>query len=188
MLKKKLYYFIAIVILWPLCHMGYIIWDGFQQPTVRADIAVILGTTVHEDGTLSARLEQRMKCGLRLYKKGLVDRILVSGGLGKEGHEEAEKMKEFLLKHQVPESNILVDNCGNNTWATVNNTLDLQATVGFKRVIVVSQYFHITRTKMMFKKLGFYEVQSASPPYFEGRDFYGCFREFIAFYWTYFTR
>ncbi|MCP1994655.1 ElyC/SanA/YdcF family protein [Flavobacterium sp. HSC-61S13] len=187
-MRKKLYYFIVLIAIWFLCHVGYMIWDGFQQPTAKADIAVILGTTVHEDGTLSPRLEQRMLCGLALYQRGLVDKILVSGGLGKEGHQEAEKMKEFLLQHQVPESSIFVDNYGNNTWATVNNTMDLQSRIGFKRVVVVSQYFHITRTKMMFNKLGFYHVQSASPAYFEGRDFYGCFREFVAFYWTFFTR
>lgn len=187
-MRKKLYYFIVLVAIWFLCHVGYMIWDGFQQSTTKADIAVILGTTVHEDGTLSSRLEQRMLCGLALYQRGLVDKILVSGGLGKEGHQEAEKMKEFLLQHQVPESSIFVDNYGNNTWATVNNTMDLQSRIGFKRIVVVSQYFHITRIKMMFNKLGFYHVQSASPAYFEGRDFYGCFREFIAFYWTFFTR
>jgi vancomycin permeability regulator SanA len=50
-------------------------------------------------------------------------------------------------------------------------------------LIVVSQYFHLTRTKMLFKKEGLENVSSASPRYFEYRDFYSLFREFFAYYY-----
>ncbi|HEY8938378.1 MAG TPA: hypothetical protein VIM65_24325, partial [Cyclobacteriaceae bacterium] len=49
-------------------------------------------------------------------------------------------------------------------------------------VVVVSQFFHITRTKYILRKLGVENVYGAHADYFEWRDFYSVFREFFAFY------
>lgn len=123
-----------------------------------------------------------MECGLSLYDSGRVKKIIVSGGLGKEGFYEGDKMKKYLTKHGVPESVIIVDNLGVNTLATVENTIKLKDSLNFESVIVVSQYFHLTRTKMLFRKNNFRNVSSVSPKYFEVRDIYSLLREFVAYY------
>ncbi len=43
--------------MWFFGHITYIIIDGLTKNEERADIAVILGNKVNEDGTLSERLE-----------------------------------------------------------------------------------------------------------------------------------
>lgn len=145
-------------------------------------MAVILGSKVNENGTLSERLEKRLEYGLQLYKNNQVKKIIVSGGLGKEGFYEGDKMKAYYIENGVPENSIIVDNYGNNTIATVDNTIKLKKQLNFKSIIVVSQYFHLTRTKMLFRKRGIQNIESASPDYFEVRDFYSILREFAAFY------
>ncbi|MDI9871901.1 YdcF family protein [Flectobacillus roseus] len=172
----------SILFSWVCGHLIFITIDGLTDKNNRADIAVILGNKVNEDGTLSERLEKRMECGLSLYHSGRVKKILVSGGLGKEGFYEGDKMKEYLIKNNVPDSVIILDNLGNNTLATVNNTLKLQDSLNFQSIIVVSQYFHLTRTKMLFRKKHFEDVSSVSPKYFEIRDIYSLLREFVAYY------
>ena len=123
-----------------------------------------------------------MECGLKLYQAGRVQKIIVSGGLGKEGFYEGDKMKEYYLAHKVPDSLVIVDNFGDNTRATVTNTLKLKDSLQFESLLVVSQYFHATRTKMLYHKKGFENVSSVSPIYFENRDFYSLLREFFAYY------
>ena len=91
-------------------------------------------------------------------------------------------MKAFLVKNGIPNSLILVDNNGNNTELTAINSKKISKQYGFNQILVVSQYYHITRTKMLFQKQGFTNISSVSPMYFEWRDFYAIFREFIAFY------
>lgn len=172
-----------LLFLWFLIHTIYIIVDGTKDEGQSAAIAVILGTTVNTDGTLSERLEKRMECGLKLYQDRRVKKIIVSGGLGKEGFLEGDKMKEYLVNKGVPDSLVIVDNKGNNTTATVENTLRLKDSLKYDSLIVVSQYFHVTRTKMLFRKNGFENTSSASPSYFEYRDFYSLFREFFAYYY-----
>ncbi|WP_316803827.1 YdcF family protein [Pedobacter nototheniae] len=163
-------------------HIVFTVVDGLKNSKTKADAAVILGNKVNPDGTLSARLMQRMDCGLGLYKSGQVKKIIVSGGLGKEGFFEAEKMKAFLVKNGIPDSVITVDNYGDNTLKTVQNTLALKNKLHFKSLIVVSQYYHISRIKMLFRKNGFSNLGSASPRYFEWRDLYSLIREFVAYY------
>jgi vancomycin permeability regulator SanA len=107
---------------------------------------------------------------------------LVSGGFGKEGFFEGTEMKNYLLKNKVLDSCIIVDNKGFNTLATVENTLNLKDSLKFKSVIVVSQFFHVSRTKKLFRDRNFENVSSASPNYFEIRDIYSLFREFFAYY------
>jgi vancomycin permeability regulator SanA len=175
-------YALTALLAWVLVHTLLITLDGLHDGQQRADIAVILGNKVEEDGTLSERLTQRLACGLALYRSGRVPRLLVSGGLGKEGFYEGTKMRDYLRAHSVPDSVIIVDNAGNNTQQTVRNTARLRATLPIRSVLVVSQFYHLSRTKLLFRQAGFAEVSGASPAYFELRDFYSLLREFVAYY------
>lgn len=168
--------------LWIVVHSSYIIIDGITDDGKTADVAVILGNKVNKDGTLSKRLEERLKTGEKLLKEHRVRKILVSGGLGKEGFYEGDKMREYLVENGIPDSLVIVDNLGNTTRATVDNTLNLRKHYAFNSIIVVSQYFHVTRTKKLFRDKGFENVSSVSPDYFEWRDLYAIIREFPAYY------
>ena len=180
--RRLIKYLFFILAIWFLGHLIYVVIDGVTDNGKKADLAVILGNKVNTDGTLSERLEKRLTCGLQLYQDKRIKKILVSGGLGKEGFYEGTKMKEYLIKKGIPDSSIIVDNKGDNTIATVENTLKLKDSLHFTSIIVVSQYFHLTRTKMLFHKRHFDEVSSASPAYFEIRDGYSLTREFFAYY------
>ncbi|WP_210114268.1 YdcF family protein [Hymenobacter aquaticus] len=163
-------------------HTSVVVADGLTDSGQRADVAVVLGNTVNPDGSLSERLRQRLDCGLHLYRAGRVPRLLVSGGLGKEGFYEGSKMRDYLRQQGVPGNRIIVDNKGNTTELTVRNTLSLQDSLGFRSLITVSQYYHLTRTKMLFRKAGFTHISSASPRYVEWRDVYSLGREFVGYY------
>lgn len=180
--KQILKLLLTIFLLWFIGHIIYLTIDGLHDNEKNADIAVILGNKVNEDGTLSERLEKRLECGLILYRKHRVKKIIVSGGLGKEGFYEGDKMRDFLIANKVPDTAIIVDNLGNNTRATVINTMKLKDSLDFKSIIVVSQYYHVTRTKMLFRKQGFKNVASVSPNYFEIKDLYSILREFVGYY------
>lgn len=180
--KQVFKYLFIIFLIWFVGHTIFITVDGLHDNGKSADVAVILGSKVNEDGTLSERLEKRLECGLNLYQNNRVKKIIVSGGLGKEGFYEGDKMKEYLIANRVPDAAIIVDNLGNNTRATADNVLQLRDSLHFKSIIVVSQYFHITRTKMLFKERGFRDVSGVSPNYFEIKDLYSVCREFAGFY------
>lgn len=172
----------SVAILWFLSHIAFITWDGLQDNNKPADIAIVFGNKVNEDGSLSERLKARLNQSILLYQQNRVHKIIVSGGLGKEGFFEGDKMKEYLIKHNIPEEIIIVDNQGNDTEKTVKNTICIMRENNYKNAISVSQYFHQTRVKMLFKKYGLENIESSSPYYLESRDLYSLFREFVAYY------
>ena len=180
--KKLFKIILPILLLWMTIHIVYSIVDGLRDDGSSADIAVVLGNKVNEDGSLSVRLMERLNCAIALQRVGRIKKVIVSGGLGKEGYYEANKMREFLLyQGDFPDSCIIIDNKGDNTLLTVKNTLALQGQLHFDKLIVISQYYHLTRTKMLFGKEGFNNVSGVSPKYFEWRDIYSLIREFFAF-------
>lgn len=108
--------------------------------------------------------------------------IFVSGGIGKEGYEEAEVMEEYLLEKGVPKSQIRKDYLGFDTEQSGLNLKSYMNEFAYKSVIVVSNYYHIPRSVMFFKKIGIKEVYNSHANYYEIRDAYSMIREVFAFY------
>ncbi len=164
-----------------ILHLVVIIIDGLSDDTPsNVNVAVILGSKVNLDGSLSPRLKARLDKGLDLYRDSLVNQLYVSGGLGKEGFFEGSVMAEYLEANGVPTGAIKIDNNGNNTRQSAHN---------FKRdypsensVILVSQYFHITRCKLAFRQVGVTNAFGSHCHLFEKRDPYSAFREFFGYY------
>ena len=84
-MKKYAKTLIYTFLTWFLLHSLLIVVDGLWDEVQQHTVVVILGNKVHEDGSLSARLQSRMDKGLELYNNGICRQIVVSGGLGKEG-------------------------------------------------------------------------------------------------------
>ncbi len=182
MLKKTVKYILISGLAWFLIHSLYITYDGLTDAKQKADLAVVFGNKVNEDGTLSLRLRARLDKSIELYRKKQVRNILVSGGLGKEGYWEGTEMKKYLVKNKIPPADILVDNFGDDTEKTVMNTLKTAYSLQYDTIISVSQFYHQTRIKKLFRKHHFKNIESSSPAYFEVRDLYSVFREFFAYY------
>ena len=88
---------------------------GFREDVFTADAAVVLGNQVFPDGTPSARLAARLDRAVRLYREGACPMIIVSGGVGKEGVDEAVAMAEYLFRHGLPQQSVVIDSSGFNT-------------------------------------------------------------------------
>ena len=170
------------MLLWFCIHTIIIIADGVNDDLINTDVAVVLGNKVELTGEPSERLKARLDKAADLYEKGYFKRIIVSGGVGIEGFDEAKVMKDYLINQGIPESKILIDSNGYNTFMTAENTKLIKEELEIESVTVISQYHHITRTKMAFKKVGFEKVYSAHAEIIELRDVYSLVREFAAFY------
>ena len=160
---------------------GLIIWDGLTDDLEQADVGLVFGNKVMPSGEPSARLLSRLNRTIQLYSTSYFEKIIVSGGLGREGFDEALVMKDYLVSQGIPESNVLVDNNGMNTFMTVENSLKIMEEENLSSVMVISNYFHIPRIKLACGKFGLGSVYSAHAYYFGLRDVYSITREVIAF-------
>lgn len=146
----------------------------------KCDVAIVLGNQVHENGELSKRLKSRMDKCIYLYNKGLFKKIIVSGAIGKEGVDEAIAMKKYLIDKNISENLIIVDSNGKNTFKTAVFTLNYVKMNNLNSVLVISQYYHMYRSKMILKKLGLKNIYRAHSDFYELRDIIVIGRELMA--------
>ena len=156
---------------------GWLVWDGLTDRLGQADVALVLGSKVELDGKPSVRLQARLDRAAELYKAGSFPWIIVSGGLGKEGFDEAVVMRDYLVAQGLPAERLILDSHGDTTFASAQNTRTIAAQRHFKSVLVVSQYFHLPRSRLALQRCGFGPVYSAHARLFEGRDVYSSLRE-----------
>ena len=156
---------------------GFLAWCGLQDDLHHADAALVLGNTVEPDGSPSPRLQARLDRTLELYRAGYFPMVIVSGGIGKEGYDEAAVMKKYLSARGIPEGVIIADNQGTTTYASAQTALRILRGEKLASVMVISQYFHIPRARIALKKSGISPVYSAHAHYFEARDIYSTVRE-----------
>ena len=120
----------------------------------RADCAVIFGARVWNDGTPSLALADRVDEGIRLYQRGLVGKLVMSGAIEPNGHSEPEVMRARAIEAGVPPQDIMLDVEGVDTGATVRNTARLMREERLQSALAVSHYYHEPRVKMLFDRSG----------------------------------
>ncbi len=164
-----------------------IIVSGLRDDIAHADVGLVLGNKVELDGTPSPRLRARLDRTLDLFHGGYFPSVIVSGGFGKEGYDEAAVMADYLVSHGVPAAQVILDSHGDTTFASAVNTARISKERGFKSVFVVSQYFHIPRARLALTRCHITEIHSAHAHFFEWRDMFSVPRD-TAGYASYYFR
>ncbi|UOQ86419.1 YdcF family protein [Gracilibacillus salinarum] len=183
-MKKWLLIVFAAFFLFFLVHTSFIVIDGWTDEKKQTELGVVFGNKVNQDGSLSKRLKARLDKALQYYESKKVEKVLVSGGIGKEDFDEAKVMEQYLIRKGVNSADIIVDSNGYNTRMTAENSFRIAKAnqLSVHRITVITQYFHVTRAKLAMKQAGFQATAGAHAEYVEWRDIYSIIREFPAFY------
>lgn len=117
-----------------------------------AEVALVFGARVSEDGDVSWPLKWRLETASNLYKKGLVKRILVSGDNRWRAYNEPLVMKQWLVDNGVPAEDIACDFAGRRTLDSCARAANLWG--ARDRVILVSQAYHLPRALFLAESWG----------------------------------
>lgn len=115
------------------------------------DCVVVLGCLVREDGTPSAMLRDRLRRGVALYDDGAAPKLLMSGDHGREGYNEVEAMKAYAVAAGVPSADVFMDHAGFSTYESMYRARDV---FGAKKILVVTQEYHLYRALYIAEQLG----------------------------------
>ncbi len=181
-LKKRLIQISAGLLLCLLLIAVSISVLGLRDQLVVADLAIVPGTMVEANGKPSPRLRGRLDAALQLYVAQKCKAILVSGGIGEAGFDEAVAMKDYLVAHGVPAAIVYTDNQGVDTFETARAAAKLMNEKGWKSSMLVSQFFHIARLQLALKKFGVIATGHVHANYYEARDAYSLVREVAAYF------
>jgi vancomycin permeability regulator SanA len=120
----------------------------------RADVIVVFGAKALSNTQPSLALYQRVHTACTLYHEGWARRLILSGGPAKGAAQEADCMRNVALRLGVPDSAIMLDRNGFSTYDTVRNTTRMFGRMHARRVIAVSDFFHLPRIKMTYQRAG----------------------------------
>ncbi|HOI59747.1 MAG TPA: ElyC/SanA/YdcF family protein [Candidatus Pacearchaeota archaeon] len=107
----------------------------------NAQVGLVLGAKVRADN-LSPIFRDRLDSAFELYKKGKINKILVSGDHGTKTYDEVNVAKEYLLSKKVEETDIFLDHAGFDTYDSLYRAKEV---FGLDDLIIISQSFHLKR-------------------------------------------
>jgi tetratricopeptide (TPR) repeat protein len=113
---------------------------------------VILGYALAEDGSMREPLIERLKAGLAIAKQYPNSKIIVTGGVPKQGITEADAMSNWLISQGIEKDRIILEN---KSTDTVENGLFSTAILdkeGIKDVTLVTSASHMRRALTVFKE------------------------------------
>ena len=186
--KKILIALLVAVLLIGLCVLGVNIFvkssvsDKIvtveKAKAMNADCIRVLGAGLRPDGKPTWMLEDRINVGDELYKNHAAPKIIMSGDHGRESYDEVNAMKKYAKSEGVPSKDIFMDHAGFETYDTMYRARDV---FGAKKVIIVTQKYHLYRAMYAAKKLGLdaYGV-SATKRKYDNKQWIRDIREWLA--------
>lgn len=119
----------------------YITDDPARLPDV--EFALVLGAApIGPEGGPNRYLVYRLDAAAALWQAGKVKRLIVSGDKRPPDYDEPAAMEAGLIRRGVPADAIVRDELGVRTLASVQRA---ETEFGQKRMIIVSQRFHLSR-------------------------------------------
>ena len=124
------------------------------------DAILILGAGV-KGNSPSHMLEDRLLEGINLYNKDISEKIIMSGDHGTVEYEEVNIMKKFAIDKGVESEDIFMDHAGFSTFESIYRAKEI---FGAKKIVIVTQKYHLYRAIHIAKSLGVECYGIASDP------------------------
>jgi uncharacterized SAM-binding protein YcdF (DUF218 family) len=142
---------------------------------------VLTGTTIPQltpnDRVYFSRGADRVTHTVELYHRGLIKKILVSGGSGLlvgEDEPEANKYRRAMTMMGVPAEDILLENETRNTYESAVQVRPMLDSLNFtaKDCLLITSAFHLRRSAACYRKAGLELEMFSVDFYAHPRHFY----------------
>jgi len=118
----------------------------------KADAIVVLSGGAYPDGSLSWFSMERLLYGLRLFKEGYADKLILSGGKGSGSKSDAYDMMVFVKRLGFSQEIFILEEESQNTRENIKNVSQLMKEVGMGNALVVSSSVHMKRVSLLIEK------------------------------------
>lgn len=122
-----------------------------KYKSIKCDVGILLGG--------KSMIPYRVDECINLYNNGLIDLILISGGIGYTNLDrktpEAYKLKDILIEHGIPCDSIIVEDKSKSTIQNIEYSLNILSNMfDLKKIslAIITSDFHIKRCFSLIKK------------------------------------
>ncbi len=157
-LLRTLWNLLAFVGVMAICYSAGLLLliyvQSGQDEATPADAIVVLGTA-QWNGRPSPVLRARLDHAITLYQQGLAPLLVTTGGKGRDPRfSEGGVGQAYAAARGVPASVILAEEAGETSWESLRNVAAMLHARDLRRIVVVSDPFHMMRLKLMARELG----------------------------------
>lgn len=110
----------------------------------------------------------RVVHAVELYKKGIVRKIMISGGSGRlvtDARREANELFNAMVLMGVPANDMMIENESRNTYESAVNVAMVLKDSPADQFLLITSAFHMRRSVACFKKAGF-DIDSFSTDFY----------------------
>lgn len=135
-----------------------------EELSSHYDAVIVLGAGIREDGTPCDILKDRLLAAVKVYNKGLSNKVVLTGEHRDKNYSEVISMKNWIIKYGIPEEDIILDGCG---FCTYDSMYRARKKLFIKSAVICTNRYHLPRALYLAKKLGItaYGVASDIRPY-----------------------
>ena len=150
--------------------LAAMIWQHAREriahpPTGQADAALVLGNRAYLSGEINPCLTNRVDRGIELARSGQVRQLVVSGGKDTEDARIEAQVMEAYARQSGFTGILLKEAQSSSTRQNLAMSWPVLEAAGVKRVIVVSDPYHLWRIEQLARASGFdraFDVQYAA--------------------------
>jgi len=171
-MKRQHFWRIAVLLLGAIA-LAFTVGVGLLYAKVRAEAvqddsrpaqAIVVFGAAEYKGRPSPTLRSRLDQALVLYKRGLSQTVVTTGGPGGDANfTEAGVARNYLVDHGVPPENILTENESTTTDQAVVLVGEMLARNRITSCVVVSDGYHLFRIKRQLAAQGVMAFGSPRP-------------------------
>jgi uncharacterized SAM-binding protein YcdF (DUF218 family) len=150
-----------------IANEAMLMWELPAQPysvTKKYKLGIVLtGTTITKpypnDRVYFHKGADRVTHTVELYKLGLIEKILISGGSGRiilEDEPEANKYKKVMILMGVDTADILIENETRNTYESAVAVRPMLDSMKYRAedCVLITSAFHLRRSLACYRKAG----------------------------------
>jgi uncharacterized SAM-binding protein YcdF (DUF218 family) len=153
---------VLIALAWAAVVVAVAIQAAHDEAT-RADAIAVLGAAQY-NGRPSPVFRARLDHAATLYQRGFAPVVLVTGGVGPhDSLSEANVGRDYLLRLGLPDEAVIPLAGGNDTHASIEQVKRWFAGRDSRRVLFVSDGFHMLRLQIIARRLGLTPFTSPAP-------------------------
>jgi uncharacterized SAM-binding protein YcdF (DUF218 family) len=140
-----IYVFLNIVQVWSV---------GRSDSREEVDAIVVMGVAQY-DGRPSPQLQARLDHVLTLWKEGVAQLVVTTGG-NQPGDRftEARASADYLIAGGIPESSISMEDVGSTTLQSLQGVAEILKSRGLASVEIVTDPYHALRSQLIAQDLG----------------------------------
>ena len=154
--------FLLLVLAWAAVVVAVAV-TGASDEARPADAIAVLGAAQY-NGRPSPVFRARLDHAAALYQRGLAPVVLVTGGVGSgDTVSESDVGRRYLLKAGLPDGGVVGLPAAASTSASLEGVAQWFSGKDNRRVLLVSDGFHMLRLRIIATRLGLQPFTSPAP-------------------------